>query len=133
MMTAEERALMIEEMIERGEVYDGYKDHEKVQATKENRHHCTKERFMSVYSPEVSWKIMAQKLGMSESTCINFGKRYLADQGYKKRLIFRKVLDEQIVVAFKGYPSKKLISIARELNMHPSSLIPRARKLGLMP
>lgn len=132
-MTAEERALMIEEMIERGEVYDGYKDHEKVQATKESRHECTKERFMSVYSPEVSWKIMAQKLGMSESTCINFGKRYLADQGYKKRLIFRKVLDEQIVVAFKGYPSKKLISIARELNMHPSSLIPRARKLGLMP
>jgi hypothetical protein len=133
MMTAEERALMIEEMIERGEVYDGYKDHEKVHATKENRLHCTKERFMSVYSPEVSWKIMAQKLGMSESTCINFGKKYLADQGYKKRLIFRKVLDEQIVVAFKGYPSKKLISIARELNMHPSSLIPRARKLGLMP
>ena len=132
-MTAEERALMIEKMIERGEVYEGYKDHEKVQATKENRHHCTKERFMSVYSPEVSWKIMAQKLGMSESTCINFGKRYLADQGYKKRLIFRKVLDEQIVVAFKGYPSKKLISIAKELNVHPSSLIPRARKLGLMP
>ena len=133
MMTAEERALMIEKMIERGEVYEGYKDHEKVHATKENRHHCTKERFMSVYSPESSWKIMAQKLGMSESTCINFGKKYLADQGYKKRLIFRKVLDEQIVAAFKGYPSKKLISIAKELNVHPSSLIPRARKLGLMP
>jgi len=133
MMTAEERALMIEKMIERGEVYEGHKDHEKVQATKENRHHCTKERFMSVYSPEVSWKVMAQKLGMSESTCINFGKKYLADQGYKKRLIFRKVLDEQIVMAFKGYPNKKLISIAKELNVHPSSLIPRARKLGLMP
>ena len=132
-MTAEERALMIEEMIERGEVYEGYKDHEKVQATKEYRHHCTKEKFMSVYSPEVSWKIMAQKLGMSESACINFGKKYLADQGYKKRLIFRKVLDEQIVMAFKGYPNKKLISIAKELNVHPSSLIPRARKLGLMP
>ena len=132
-MTAEERALMIEKMIERGEVYEGYKDYEKVHATKENRHHCTKEKFMSVYAPEVSWKIMAQKLGMSESACINFGKKYLADQGYKKRLIFRKVLDEQIVAAFKGYPSKKLISIARELNIHSSSLIPRARKLGLMP
>lgn len=132
-MTAEERALMIEKMIERGEVYDGYKDHEKVQATKENRHHCTKEKFMSVYSPESSWKLMAQKLGMSESACIGFGKKYLADQGYKKRLIFRKVLDEQIVAAFKGYPNKKLISIARELSVHPSSLIPRARKLGLMP
>ena len=98
-MTAEERALMIEKMIERGEVYEGYKDYEKVHATKENRHHCTKEKFMSVYAPEVSWKIMAQKLGMSESACINFGKKYLADQGYKKRLIFRKVLDEQIVAA----------------------------------
>jgi hypothetical protein len=133
-MTDDERVLMIEEMIERGEVYHGYRDDEKVFYSKRNKkYECTREEFMSAYDPQLTWIAIAQKLGMSESTCINFGKKYLADQGYKKRLIFRKVLDEQIVVAFKGYPSKKLISIARELNMHPSSLIPRARKLGLMP
>jgi hypothetical protein len=132
MMTPEERILMIEDMIERGEVYHGYKDDEKVHAKKENRHHCSKEKFMSVYSPDLSWKTMAQRLEMSESACISLGKKYLVDQGYKKRLIFRKVSDEQIVDAFKDYPDKKLISIARELNIHPSSLIPRARRLRLM-
>jgi len=135
-MTDDERVLMIEEMIERGEVYDGYRDDEKVFYSKRNKkYECSKEEFMSAYDPQLTWIAIAQKLGMSQSACIKFGRQYLTcDEGRKKKPnCARKVTDEQVIAAFKGYPNKRMSTIALELKIEWPSLYYRARKLKLIP
>jgi hypothetical protein len=136
MMTPEERILMIEEMIERGEVYDGYRDDEKVFYSKRNKkYECTREEFMSAYDPQLTWIAIAQKLGVSQSACINFGRQYLTcNEGRKKKPNYaRKVTDDQVIAAFKGYPNKRMSAIAEELKIKWTSLYYRARKLKLIP
>ncbi len=135
-MTDDERVLMIEEMIERGEVYHGYRDDEKVFYSKRNKkYECTREEFMSAYDPQLTWIAIAQKLGMSQSACIKFGRQYLTGhEGCKKKPnCARKVTDEQVVEAFKGYPTKRMSAIAKDLKIEWPSLYYRARKLNLIP
>jgi hypothetical protein len=120
MMTPEERILMIEQMIERGEVYDGYRDDEKVFYSKRNKkYECTREEFMSAYDPQLTWIAIAQKLGVSQSACINFGRQYLTcNEGRKKK---------------PNYANKRMSAIAEELKIKWTSLYYRARKLKLIP
>jgi len=66
-ITPDERILMIEDMIERGEVYGGYRANKypsNLQKSQKTHAHykprtvvdCSKEKFMSVYSPQKSWE-----------------------------------------------------------------------------
>ena len=131
-----QRTLMIEEMIARGAIFQGYKDTQKVVYGKQNKKcsKCTKEIFMTVYSPELSWEVMAKRLQISKSGCIKLGKAYLGyAEGYKKPSLGQKVTDEQVIEAFKEYPIKKMPTIAKELKIHKTTLLYRARKLNLIP
>ena len=131
-MTDDERILMIEEMIERGEVYHGYKNDIRVSCGKQNKRRttCTKEKFMSVYSAELPWRVIAEKLKISESFCLKLSHEYL---DYRRPSVWIKVTDEQIIQAFKDHAGDKLITIAKKLNIHSSSLLARARKLKIRP
>jgi len=72
---------------------------------------------------------------MSQSACIKFGRQYLTGhEGRKKKPNYaRKVTDEQVVEAFKGYPTKRMSAIAKDLKIEWPSLYYRARKLNLIP
>jgi hypothetical protein len=131
-MTDDERVLMIEAMIERGEVYHGYKNEIRVACAKQHkkRTSCTKEKFMSAYSPELPWRVIAEKLKISESFCLKLSHEYL---DYRRPSVWIKVTDEQIIQAFKDHAGDKLITIAKKLNIHSSSLLARARKLKIRP
>jgi len=131
-MTDDERVLMIEEMIERGEVYDGYKNDIRISCGKQNRRRttCTKEKFMIAYSPELSWRVIAERLGISKSFCLKLSHEYL---DYRRPSVWVKATDEQIIQAFKDHPGGTLTTIAEKLNITPSSLLARARKLKLRP
>ena len=141
-MTSDERILLIEEMIERGEVYHGYRANKYPSTLPETSKSsakykprtavdCSKEKFMSVYSPQKSWDAMAEQLGISRQTCIRLAEKFGIDTGAKERG-GRKVSDAQMIEALKQYPEKGLTAIAKELNICMGTLRYRARKMGLL-
>lgn len=141
-MTSDERILLIEEMIERGEVYHGYRANKYPSTLPETSKssakykprtavECSKEKFMSVYSPQKSWDAMAEQLGISRQTCIRLAEKFGIDAGAKERG-GRKVSDAQMIEALKQYPEKGLTAIAKELNICMGTLRYRARKMGLL-
>lgn len=141
-ITPDERILMIEKMIERGEVYDGYRANKypsSLQKSQKTHAHykprtvvdCSKEKFMSVYSPQKSWDAMAEQLGISRQTCIRLAEKFGIDAGAKERG-GRKVSDAQMIEALKQYPEKGLTAIAKELNICMGTLRYRAKKMGLL-
>lgn len=141
-MTSDERILMIEEMIERGEVYHGYRANKYPSTLPETSKssakykprtavECSKDKFMSVYSPQKSWDAMAEQLGISRQTCIRLAEKFGIDTGAKERG-GRKVSDAQMIEALKEYPEKGLTAIAKELNICMGTLRYRAKKMGLL-
>jgi len=141
-ITPDERILMIEDMIERGEVYSGYRANKypsNLQKSQKTHAHykprtvvdCSKEKFMSVYSPQKSWDTMAEQLGISRQTCIRLAEKFGIDTGAKERG-GRKVSDAQMIEALKQYPEKGLTAIAKELNICMGTLRYRAKKMGLL-
>lgn len=141
-MTSDERILLIEEMIERGEVYHGYRANKYPSTLPETSKssakykprtavECSKEKFMSVYSPQKSWDAMAEQLGISRQTCIRLAEKFGIDAGAKERG-GRKISDAQMIEALKQYPEKGLTAIARELNVCMGTLRYRAKKMGLL-
>jgi DNA-binding Lrp family transcriptional regulator len=74
--------------------------------------------------------VIAERLGLSESFCLKLSHEYL---DYRRPSVWIKVTDEQIIQAFKDHPGDKLITIAKKLNIHSSSLLARARKLKIRP
>lgn len=141
-MTSDERILLIEEMIERGEVYHGYRANKYPSTLPETSKSsakykprtvvdCSKEKFMSVYSPQKSWDTMAEQLGISRQTCIRLAGKFGIDAGTKERG-GRKVSDAQMIEALKQYPEKGLTAIAKELNICMGTLRYRAKKMGLL-
>jgi transcriptional regulator of acetoin/glycerol metabolism len=141
-ITPDERILMIEDMIERGEVYSGYRANKYPSSLRKSQkthaHYkprtvvdCSKEKFMSVYSPQKSWDAMAEQLGISRQTCIRLADKFGIDAGAKERG-GRKVSDAQMIEALKQYPEKGLTAIAKELNICRGTLRYRAKKMGLL-
>lgn len=138
-MTSDERILMIEEMIERGEVYHGYRANKYPSNLQKSHAHyrsrkfvdCSKEKFMSVYSPQKSWDIMAEQLGISRATCVRLAKGFGIDTDAKERGGL-KISDAQVLEALKEYPEKSLTAIAKELNICMGTLRYRAKKMGLL-
>ena len=140
-MTSDERILMIEEMIERGEVYHGYRANKYPSTLPETSKssakykprtavECSKEKFMSIYCAEKSWDTMAQELGVSRQTCIRLAFKFGIDAGAKERAY--KVPDSQIKQALIDLPVKGLTGIARELKMNINSLRYRMKRLEMI-
>jgi len=126
-----QRTLMIEEMMERGEVYEGYRENQKyILEHKRFYNKCTKERFLSEFSYDLTWDEIALKLGISKYAARELGAYY----GLNKRQVIKNklVTDEQIIEAFKEYPRKAIKEIKDDLKLSFSTVWRRAKELGLL-
>jgi hypothetical protein len=126
-----QRTLMIEEMMERGEVYEGYRENQKfILEHKRFYNKCTKERFLSEFSYDLTWGEIALKLGISKYSARELGIYYGIHKKQKNKN--RTVSDAQLIEAFKEYPRKAIKEIKDDLKLSFSTVWRRAKELGLL-
>jgi hypothetical protein len=126
-----QRTLMIEEMLERGEVYEGYRDNKHFTLEHKRFYNkCTKERFLSEFSYDLTWREIASRLGISQYAARELGTYY--GVGKKQLKKNRTVTDEQIIEAFKEYPKKSIKELKDDLQLCFSTVWRRAKELGLI-